>query len=335
MLNSLHEPISLEHMRRSHVGVASVDQQNNSTSLKETLDWSTKRMLSACKDVIEAKNDEQGNAVFPRNFDTGQCWGTFSLLWYFGRMTGVGTGEAFVPALCLPKGTTVIRIIAIFSAYAKQHPELYSEDASVVALKAIWETFPCKVPPVGAASVDQQNSGPSLKETLDWLKEKIPLGTITFTENNVSFNEHVTVLSLDSCIGVFDVVLTGKVLDPPQQGYVHTTRYTVPLGVLTHIYVTHMENLDFVGADHRVVHRPYVGGERWSYRVYLASKSNDIRVASFPASPWPESSVPTFQTPEITTKDNLDLRFNEEVIANRVVEAFKHAAKLCQGKESF
>jgi Trypsin-like peptidase domain/Rap1a immunity proteins len=334
MLNSLHEPISLSQMRRSFVAPASVDQPNQSTP-KEALDWSSERMLLACKDVLESKSDEHGNLVFPLNFNTGQCWGTFSLLWSFGSTTSVDTGEALVPGTCVPKGATVARIIAVFSDYVKRHPELYSEDASPVALKAIWEAFPCKAAPVGRASVNKQVNGPSLKDTLDWLREKIPLATVNYTDKGISYNQQVTVFSLDSCIGVFDVATTGKVLDRPHEGYVGVSRYTVPLGGLTESFVAHMENLDFVDADHRVVHRPYVGGERWSYRVYLTSKSNDIRVASFPSSPWPATSDPTLQRPVITIKDNLDLRFNDEAIANRVLEAVKHATNFCGGKEAF
>jgi hypothetical protein len=54
------------------------------------------------------------------------------------------------------------------------------------------------------------SDGPSLKETLDWLKEKIPLGTVNFVRTVVSngvstaipVNTQSVVFSLDSCTGV-------------------------------------------------------------------------------------------------------------------------------------
>jgi hypothetical protein len=72
--------------------------------------------------------------------------------------------------------------------------------------------------------------------------------------------------------------------------------------------------------------------------VYLAEKSNDIKDItdeSFPISDWPESSVSTSHIPITKMVSNLYLRFNDESIATRVAEAFKHAAQLCQQAEPF
>jgi hypothetical protein len=271
LLNNLHEPIGLDQLRRSLIGTASVDQENSSTTPKEPPNWTTERMLTACKDVIEAKSDWQGNEVFPLNFDTGQCWGTFTLLWSFGSTIGVGTGQEFVPDLCLPKGTTVAQVIAIFGAYAHKHHELYDRNAFFVALDAMSEAFPCKV-------------RLSLKETLYWLKENIPLGTVNYMVNSkrgvpVSWTEHATVFGLDSCTGMFDVVYTTTWQDRPKDRNVSTVRYTVPLGALTEAFVQHMENQDSVDSEFRILHKPYVGGQQWGYRVYLRSKPNHIIVA--------------------------------------------------------
>src|SRR5260370_31225435 len=63
----------------------------------------------------------------------------------------------------------------------------------------------------------------------------------------------------------------------PENRFVSTDRYTVFLGVLAAAFVKHMENLDITDNDGNVSLRNYVGGDRWSYRVYLAEKSNDIK----------------------------------------------------------
>ena len=177
---------------------------------------------------------------------------------------------------------------------------------------------------VRTTSTVQQGSGPSLKETLDWLKEKIPLGTVNYVRSvdgtAVSINEQSVVYSLDSCTGVFGRAITLTSVDRPQNRGVGSYRYTVPLGVITESGVAYMENLE------EAVQATFIGGDRWGYRVFLGSKSKDISLARF---------QPNSQTPVTETTNGLFLKFKDESIANRVLEAFKHAADLCRGKEAF
>jgi hypothetical protein len=228
-------------------------------------------------------------------------------------MAGLNTEREFVPGLCLPTDVTVSRIIAIFSAYAAKHPEVHSRYALFVALDAMSETFPCKV-------------RSSLKETLDWLTETVPLGTVNYVASSkggvpVSWNEHAAAFSLESCTGVLGVMYTAKWPNLPND--VSTVRYTVPLGALTEAFVQRMENQDSVDSDFRILHKPYVGGEQWSYRVYLRTKPNIIIVAD------------SGESPVTRTTNQIHLKFTDESMANRIVEAFKHAADLCRGKEAF
>jgi S1-C subfamily serine protease len=180
---------------------------------------------------------------------------------------------------------------------------------------------------------DQGSVGPSLKETLDWLKEKIPLSAVHYVEDwnglatpafSASQNEHATIVSLDSCTCTLDKVSTMIVLNRPQgASSVSTFRYTVPLGALQEVSVALMENSDYGGGIHTI----YVSGERWAYRVYLTSKAKDItRELLDQENPF----VPL----KITT-DSLFLKFDDESLANRIVVAFKHAAELCQKREAF
>jgi len=181
-------------------------------------------------------------------------------------------------------------------------------------------------------SANGKGEGPSLKETLDWLKEKIPLSTVNYVENweheaipafSASINDYATVVSLDSCIVVLDKVSTMTILNRPQvAASLSTFRYTVPLGMLQDISVALVENTDY-----GQIHLIYVRGGRWAYRVYLKSKSRDItRELNNAENPY----VPV----KITT-DSMFLKFNDELLANRVAEAFKHAAALCRKTEPF
>lgn len=121
----------------------------------------------------------------------------------------------------------------------------------------------------------QETEGPSLKETLGWLKEKLPLGT-TYYEYYAdklvwSVNIQSTVWSLDSCAGVFGFVMTfNKMLvshqEPPSMA---TTRYAVRLGELNSASVVHEENALTEGAN-------FIKGDRWFYALYLDANMKEI-----------------------------------------------------------
>ena len=175
------------------------------------------------------------------------------------------------------------------------------------------------------------NDGPSVKETLDWLKEKIPLGIINHVESweklavppfSASVSEHAVVISLDSCTCVLDTVSTFTILRRPQVSTPPSIdRFTAHLGTLQRVYVAHVEN-----SDHGDLHTIYVDGERWAYSVYLESKSKDITRETIGHNEFelPNEAMSFFH-----------LKFSDESMANRVAEAFRHAVVLCQKQEAF
>jgi hypothetical protein len=127
-----------------------------------------------------------------------------------------------------------------------------------------------------AVASAREGVGPTLKETLDWLKEKIPLGVIQYVRSinslqsrNVtdSVTRQATVWSLDSCTAVLGSVET----DASEQigNLVAEERDTVPLGLLTSWSVENREN---VSSDLMT----FVSGERTGYRVFLSSASTAI-----------------------------------------------------------
>jgi hypothetical protein len=188
---------------------------------------------------------------------------------------------------------------------------------------------------VNTKSVAQQGSAPSLAETLNWLKEKIPLGTGQFIERNggvtdmvilQAMNRRSVVWSFDSCSVAFGTVEVETRKEQPAwmsaQGagatpFIITHRYTVPLGVITGLYVRPLKN---------ATDDLFISGETWSYRLLLVSKSNELLdVTSY------NDGRPT----RTESTDVVSLPFNDESIANRVLEAFKHAADLCRKKDVF
>ena len=190
---------------------------------------------------------------------------------------------------------------------------------------------------------DQDSVLPPLKETLDFLKEKIPLGTVQYVRLlSMNINMHGFLLrqsvniqsaawNTDSCTVMVGEVSTSKNLssiyieggapedtDPD----VMTTRYTVPLEQLTGWTVERQENEDT--ADNI-----FVSGERWGYRVVLTSSSKVIRgVIS-------DSGLSAFALPFSASYYGLHMIFNDESVARRVSEAFHHASDLCRKEKVF
>jgi hypothetical protein len=175
-------------------------------------------------------------------------------------------------------------------------------------------------------STTDENDGPSLKETLDWLRDKIMLSTANYkrrfrvpTTGDVVI-EPVTlggaVVSMESCKIVFgDVQITTVEQYPEWQPMSIKTTYTVSLGNLS---------------DWSVVKAPsdgwstytFVSGEEWGYRLLLSSASKDIYRLMWFSDPQPHTMA--------ANVDSLNLFFNDESLARRVAGAFHHAADLCK-----
>ena len=191
---------------------------------------------------------------------------------------------------------------------------------------------------VGTASAAEEGGGPSLKETLDWLKEKIPLGVVHYVESDNRFNdggrdrrthssiaEQSAVWRSDSCTVVFGYVVTNtSVVNfgfPPS---VATFRYTLPLGVLTGgVVIPAINRLYATGI--------FVSGERSGYRLQL-SGAKEISLAT---SLFSQSISGPITRSDSRVTDFAVLTFNDESLAQRVLQAFNHAAALCRKKEPF
>lgn len=91
-------------------------------------------------------------------------------------------------------------------------------------------------------AVDSALTGPSLKETLDWLKGMIPLATDQYgvTYSNLGPSDtterHISV-RFESCTIVFDKISRTIPRERPSSPVTYTGRYTIPLGALYSAFV--------------------------------------------------------------------------------------------------
>jgi S1-C subfamily serine protease len=184
-----------------------------------------------------------------------------------------------------------------------------------------------------SSTPDQQSGGPSLKETLDWLKEKIPLAAnhyVVQNENNpfalasIGKTKDVTLSTVpilfESCTVIFDsteVEVWGSVPDRP---LVTTTRYTVPLGALTGSDVWKFDTPLSLSKSFEVSKslEAWVVTLKTTSKVMLSETHEDVR-----------------NTMKNEGQDRVSIGFYDKTIANRVLEGFNHGADLCRGKEPF
>jgi hypothetical protein len=179
---------------------------------------------------------------------------------------------------------------------------------------------------VSPKSAPQQGSGPSLKETLDWLKEKIPLSAghtvlastpFSGPSGSKDITFKYTATQIEVCTVILDHTETTAYENLQGPPAVQTIRYTLPLGSVMNAYTFR---------DDSPLSLAFYHFATWS--VVLETESNVI--LSETHEPWYLIGT----TKNESTKTFI-MTFNEESIAMRVLEAFKHAADLCRGKEPF
>ena len=184
---------------------------------------------------------------------------------------------------------------------------------------------------LSSPSVTQGDAGPTLKDTLDWLREKVPLGVVSWSDYSDDNKSRGTVRrqsqawSLGSCtivVGSVDVVILDRLSQNefpfPQNKMVLTDRNTLSLSNLQSVFVVTKDN-PLPGAR-------FLGGDKASPNVVLVAASpfiHDRGISGADLAPWSEKV------------NEVDLPFADEQLANRVRDAFKHAGDLCRKKEAF
>ena len=186
---------------------------------------------------------------------------------------------------------------------------------------------------VNTKSTARQGAGASLKETLDWLKEKLTLSTAHFVlpppvlasdSGQQDVTERTIPRHFESCTISFD---NSEVMMPekyPGVRRVNMDRTTVSLGELTDASVSHLDDL-MVAPVFPLRWAVVLTGtakvflsETWT--VYLTAGEIDDNAKDVIKS---------------DSKSGGSILFKDESLARRVAEAFKHAADLCKGREPF
>jgi hypothetical protein len=178
------------------------------------------------------------------------------------------------------------------------------------------------------------NSGPSLQETLDWLKEKMPLAANYYVLPAVGPvlpavglgpipSKTVTLRTVpthfDSCTVSFDLIEADVWANFPDVPIVTTTHETFPLGAISFGEVR-KSSMSVQSTSSKIEKQL----DEWD--VYLDAISNAVL--------W-ETHEDLKNTTKSESVKFAVLSFYDESIANRVLEAFLHGAVLCRGKEPF
>lgn len=182
-------------------------------------------------------------------------------------------------------------------------------------------------------STENGRQGISLKETLDWLNEKIPLGIVRYAYlsggavSNTEF--YARAWSLDSCLAVVGFEQVNHVADESDNIRTDITnghRYKVALGDISSGKVT-PDNWDLVD------------GTKIGYQLVLTTRSSEILLESYheyrhlPGSKFAGKSGLEPAAP--IRVNSAVLFFPDEALALRIRDAFLHAANQCRTKEPF
>lgn len=102
---------------------------------------SAQEMLSVCKEFDNAKITGD-KIAFKETYETGLCWGAFSVVAETIRIIDSETGRRMF-FVCSPEGVYRPQLIAIFVEYARRNPQHLHKSFYWVARDSLREAFPC------------------------------------------------------------------------------------------------------------------------------------------------------------------------------------------------
>lgn len=180
----------------------------------------------------------------------------------------------------------------------------------------------------------QPENGPSLSETLAWLREKLPLAfskySYTMNGNTWVSTNRVIVGSLESCSVTLDYIIHSDYRSTSSMDEMTSTfRYTVPLGLISEGSISSEDLTIGRGAAGFI----FTGGDRRRFELKMKSTSKAIATE---LEPMRSGKVAPGTTPKQFSMQNyFSIDFNDEGLAQRVLTAFLHASELCRKKEVF
>jgi hypothetical protein len=105
------------------------------------------QMLSFCRPIANASaGNEPETLQIPMTFETGTCWGAFSVLQEVSRgaRDPSRSAQARLFGFCPPAEATRTQYVGIFVRFAAQYPARWNEDFVPVATQALQAAFPCR-----------------------------------------------------------------------------------------------------------------------------------------------------------------------------------------------
>jgi S1-C subfamily serine protease len=366
LLSELHDPISLDQMRRTLAATANSTngQLGGGSYSKDTFDALTQAISSGhyqgtkdgqrIKAGSEVSEVDSCNIRFRSSYtsnpltspdtplDQPQLASVFSSRMFtfpLKSLSGVGVNPVknadgsfsgyYTLVLISSRKDISEQIISSESTPVSQSAEgasLYFGDEALA--RRTFELFArasdsCRQ--IGTTSSSSASTdGPSLAETLDWLKGKIPLAANHYVLSDLlevlgmGRTKDVTVRTLpmrfDSCTVSLEIKAVEAWEKYQQYPTTTTLRYTIPLGDLiggflgkNTIPLSKSKNLD-------------------TWMVVLKTGSNVV---------LSETHEDLKNTTKSESRDSAGIDFYDESTAGRVLEAFWHASNLCRGKEPF
>jgi hypothetical protein len=98
---------------------------------------------SLCTSIVGAVPASDGQLHFNPTFDNGRCWGAFAAVQALSRIKSAVDRPPLL-GICAPEETTRRELIKIFTDYVADHPELRTQDFSVVVVTALRRRYPCR-----------------------------------------------------------------------------------------------------------------------------------------------------------------------------------------------
>jgi hypothetical protein len=107
--------------------------------------YTAEQMVSECESLLSsARTTSDPDAIeLDNTFSTGTCWGAFLAIQQLVNVKLSGA-RRMIFRVCVPEDTKLIRLIQVFDAYVKHHPERSGEAFSIVAIGSLYDSFHCQ-----------------------------------------------------------------------------------------------------------------------------------------------------------------------------------------------
>ena len=78
------------------------------------------------------------------SFDTGVCWGFFSVVQKTTELPMWRADSGTIPTACIPEDARRVQLIKVFVQFMDKHPEQLHKSPIEMTRRALADAFPCK-----------------------------------------------------------------------------------------------------------------------------------------------------------------------------------------------